>query len=157
MSDIHNHKVAEIIKKIPYITLATVANDGQPWNSPLWSAFDNDLNFYWASDWNSVHSKNIKENNKIFCVIYDSTMAEGTGEGVYFSGKAYELSERELLVDCPFRVKPVNFKSNEIIKIYKVVPDKIWMNDDEKDENGHYVKDIKVEIPFEDLKKLVAR
>ncbi len=50
MSQIHNKKAAEIIKKIPYITLATVSEEGQPWNSPLWSAFDKDLNFYWASD-----------------------------------------------------------------------------------------------------------
>ena len=29
------------------------------------------------------------------------------------------------------------------------------MNDDEKDESGNYVKDIKVEIPIEELKKLL--
>lgn len=155
MSGIHNKKAAEIIKKIIYITLATVTKDGQPWNSPLFSMYDKELNFYWSSDWKSVHSGNIRANNKVFCVIYDSTMAEGTGEGVYFSGKAYELAERELLVDCPSRDKPVHFKSNDILKIYKVVADKIWMNDDEKDENGNYVKDIKVEIPISKLKALL--
>ena len=95
MSDVHNQKAAGIIKKIPYITLATVSDDDQPWNSPLWSAFDKDLNFYWASDAKSVHSTNIRNNSKVFCVIYDSTMAEGTGEGVYFKGSAFELIERE--------------------------------------------------------------
>src|SRR3990167_3792180 len=95
MSGIHNKKAAEIIKKIIYITLASVTKDEQPWNSPLYSAYDKDLNFYWGSDWRSVHSTNIRKNNKVFCVIYDSTMAEGTGEGVYFFGKAYELAERE--------------------------------------------------------------
>jgi uncharacterized protein YhbP (UPF0306 family) len=94
MSGIHNQKAAEIIKKIPYITLATSSKDNQPWNSPLWSAFDKDLNFYWASDYKSVHSTNIRNNSKVFCVIYDSTMAEGTGEGVYFSGNVYEIAER---------------------------------------------------------------
>ncbi len=137
MSDTHNKKAAEIIKKIPYITLATVSEDDQPWNSPLWSAYDKELNFYWASDYKSVHSTNIRSNSKVFCVIYDSTMAEGTGEGVYFSGKAYELSESEVLVNCPSMKKPVHFGSNNILKIYKVLPEKIWMNDDEKDENGN--------------------
>lgn len=151
MSEIHNKKAAEIIKKIPYITLATVSEDGQPWNSPLWSAYDKDLNFYWASDERSVHSNNLRNNSKVFCVIYDSTMAEGTGEGVYFQGKAYELAERELLVECPSREKSIHFKSNDILKIYKVIPEKIWMNDDEKDENGKYVKDIKVEVPPEEI------
>lgn len=156
MSKIHNKKVAEIIKKIVYITLATVSEDGQPWNSPLYSVFDQDLNFYWGSDFQSVHSENIRKNNKVFCVIYDSTMPEGTGEGVYFTGKAYELPENEIEFNCPIKTKPVNFKGNNIIKIYKVVPDKIWMNDDEKDKEGHYVKDIKVEISLDELKKLIS-
>ena len=54
-----------------------------------------------------------------------------------------------------YKAKPIIFKSNDILKIYKVVPDKIWVNDDEKDENGKYVKDIKVEVPTEELKKLI--
>jgi len=152
MSHIHNKKAAEIIKKIPYITLATVSDDGQPWNSPLWSVYDKDLNFYWVSDQKSVHSEDLRSNNKVFCVIYDSTMAEGTGEGVYFKGKAFELAEREVLVECPTREKPITFKGNDILKIYKVVPEKIWMNDDEKDVNGKYVRDIKVEVPQDVLK-----
>lgn len=157
MSQIHNNKAAEIIKNVLYITLATVTKDEQPWNSPLFSVFDNDLNFYWGSDKNSVHSENIRNNNKVFCVIYDSTMAEGTGEGVYFSGKAYELSESEIEVICTPRNKTVKFKQNNILKIYKVIPDKIWMNDDEKDENGHYVKDIKVEVPVNELKNILFK
>lgn len=157
MSDTHNKKAAEIIRKIPYITLATVSNDGQPWNSPLWSVYDENLNFYWSSDQRSIHSGNLRNNDKVFCVIYDSTMAEGTGEGVYFQGKAYELTESELLVECPSRDKPINFKSNNILKIYKVVPDKIWMNDDEKDKNGKYIKDIKVEVPVDELKSRLSK
>ncbi len=82
-------------------------------------------------------------------------MPEGTGEGVYFTGKAYELAERELLVECPTREKPVNFKANNILKIYKVVPEQIWMNDDEKDAQGKYVKDIKVEVLKEELLKFI--
>jgi hypothetical protein len=62
--------------------------------------------------------------------------------------------QRELLIECPAREKPVRFKADDILKIYKVVPDKIWMNDDEKDENGNYVKDIKVEVPKDTLLKL---
>lgn len=84
-------------------------------------------------------------------------MREGTGEGVYFQGKAYELAERELLVECPARINPVKFVQSEILKIYKFVPEIIWMNDDEKDGNGHYVKDIKIEIPIVILKKFLIQ
>ena len=41
------------------------------------------------------------------------------------------------------------------LRVNRVVPEKFWMNDDEKDENGNYVKDIKVEIPISELKRLV--
>src|SRR5690348_5423268 len=95
MSELHNKKSAEILKKIIYITLATVSKDGQPWNSPVYSAFDKDLNFYWASDKEGVHSQNVRANSKVFVVVYDSTMAEGTGEGVYMKGKAIELTDKE--------------------------------------------------------------
>ena len=165
MSDFHNKKAAEIIKKILYITLATVSKVGQPWNSPLYSAFDKDLNFYWFSDHKSVHSSNIKNNNKVFCVIYDSTMKEGTGEGVYFIGKAYEiLHDDKILASLKIMDERVGkqkersaekFKGANPLRVYKVVPVKFWMNDDEKDINGKYVKDIKIEVPIDILKTLI--
>lgn len=34
-------KVLEILKKVKYLTLATVTEDGKPWNSPVFGAFDN--------------------------------------------------------------------------------------------------------------------
>lgn len=165
MSDIHNKKAAEIIKKVLYITLATISEDGQPWNSPLYSAFDKDLNFYWFSDHKSVHSSNIKANSKVFCVIYDSTMKEGTGEGVYFTGLASMLTIEDEILDA-LRVmdtrvgkakerKAQSFLGENPLRVYKVVPVKFWMNDDEKDENGKYIKDIKVEVPINKLKELV--
>src|SRR5690348_8698929 len=87
-------RAKQIIEKILYITLATVDNDGQPWNSPVYSAYDSEYNFYWASDRNGQHSRNIAENNKVFVVIYDSTVPEGTGEGVYIQAKAYMLIDK---------------------------------------------------------------
>lgn len=167
MSEIHNQKAAEILTKVIYITLATVSKDGQPWNSPLYSAFDKDLNFYWASDYKSIHSSNIKTNNKVFSVIYDSTMKEGTGEGVYFTGKAYQLSQAtEILTALKVMDERIGkqkerhaekYMGVNPLRVYKVIPEKFWMNDDEKDENGKYVKDIKVEVPINELKELIAK
>ncbi len=165
MSDVHNKKAAEIIKKVIYITLATTSKNGQPWNSPLYSAFDEELNFYWASDHKSVHSKNIKANNKVFCVVYDSTMKEGTGEGVYFTGKACELTNPDEIL-AALRVmdarvgktkerKAETYLGKSVLRVYKVTPGKFWMNDDEKDKNGKYIKDIKVEVPVNELKRLI--
>ena len=166
MSEIHNQKAAGIIKKIIYITLATVSKDGQPWNSPVYSAFDKDINFYWTSDKEGVHSNNVRDNGKVFGVVYDSTAPEGTGEGVYFLGKAYELTDTEEIQVARSTTQSrkdkkagehdyINFTGDAIRRIYKFVPEKVWMNDDAKDENGNYVKDIRVEVSIEALKKLI--
>src|ERR671933_588985 len=88
-----NKRAKAIIEKILYIAIATASKDGTPWNSPVYSAFDENYNIYWASDQNGQHSKNIAENDKIFIVIYDSTVPEGTGEGVYIQAKAYKLED----------------------------------------------------------------
>src|SRR5919205_4480788 len=91
MNDANEQKSKDIISKVLYITISTASKDGTPWNSPVYSAFDQDYNFYWASDQNGQHSKNIAENDKVFIVIYDSTIPEGTGEGVYIQARAYKL------------------------------------------------------------------
>ena len=56
----------EIISKILYITIATSTKSGVPWNSPVYSAYDKNYNFYWISWRKNQHSKNIKDNNQIF-------------------------------------------------------------------------------------------
>jgi hypothetical protein len=44
-----NVKAQAILDRINYSTLATVSNDGQPWNSPVYCAYDQDYNVYWVS------------------------------------------------------------------------------------------------------------
>jgi hypothetical protein len=150
-------RAKEIIEKILYITIATATSDGQPWNSPVYSAFDESYNFFWESDQNGQHSKNIRENSRVFIVIYDSTAPEGTGEGVYIQAKAYELTDKEEIVHgLSFLDKrvgkkphtPEQFLGEMPRRVYKAVPDKVWIND-EGVVNGNYI-DIRVEV---ELKK----
>ena len=149
-------KAKKIISDILYITIATVSKDGAPWNSPVYSAFDENYNFFWASDKNGQHSKNIKENNKIFIVIYDSTVPEGTGEGVYIQAKACELEDpKDITHGLKYLDARVNkkkdpatrfteFQADMPRRVYKAVPEKVWVND-EGDVNGNYI-DIRKEI-----------
>lgn len=147
-------KVKQILQKILYITIATSTKDGMPWNSPVYSAYDENYNFYWASDQNGQHSKNIKENPNVFLVIYDSTAPEGTGEGVYVQAKAYELTdEKEILHALSILDKRVGktkerhaeeFLGNYPRRVYKAVPEKFWMNSD-GEVNGNFI-DIRVEV-----------
>lgn len=148
-------KAKRIIKEILYITIATAGKDGTPWNTPVYSAFDENYNFFWASDKNSIHSKNISENNKVALVIYDSTVPQGTGEGVYVEAKAFELSdpkEIEHALAYLYRRKdqdPKKRGAQEFLgayprRVYKAVPEKFWVNG-EGQVNGNYI-DIREEV-----------
>lgn len=153
MEDKFVQRTKDIIFKILYITIATSTKDGKPWNSPVYSAFDEEYNFFWASDQNGQHSKNIRENNNVFIVIYDSTAPEGTGEGVYIQAKAYELTDEaeitHALKHLDERVgkkphSPNGFLGGMPRRVYKAVPKKVWVNDD-GDVNGNYI-DIRIEV-----------
>jgi nitroimidazol reductase NimA-like FMN-containing flavoprotein (pyridoxamine 5'-phosphate oxidase superfamily) len=168
MSEHHDKRSAEIINKVLYITIASVSESGEPWNSPVYSGFDKDLNFYWSSDKESQHSKNIRTNGKVFLVIYDSTVAAGTGEGVYIQARAEELEDNaEILVArrvTQSRKGQLNeltetefdkFTGDAIRRVYKATPEQIWMNDVETDAGGKYIRDIKVAVQIDNLKSLI--
>ncbi len=59
-------RAKKIIQRISYITIATIADDGMPWNAPVFSAYDEQYNFYWGTYRNSQKSKNIRNNKNIF-------------------------------------------------------------------------------------------
>ncbi len=134
----HITSAVNILKSIHYINIATVCEDGSPWNTPVSASFDENLNFHWGSNPNSVHSQNIRRDSRAFVVVYDSTVPEGTGEGVYMIGKAEELENE-----------------TELIKKYRFVPEKVWINDVVLDDKGAYLHDLRVELDLGQLKELL--
>lgn len=145
----------KVISDILYITIATCDKSGQPWNSPVYSAFSESYNFYWASWTENRHSKNIKENEKVFVVIYDSTVPEGTGFGVYMKGTARQLEVKDtveivkslkLLYSRKNKKprKPEEFLALLPRRIYKFTPEQVWVNSD-GDVNGNFV-DSRIDI-----------
>lgn len=154
MNDELTKRAKKIISKILYITIATSNKRGVPWNSPVYSAFDEKYNFYWISWRKNQHSKNIKENNQIFIVIYDSTAVEGQGHGVYIQAKAYELANSKEIVHALKyldgrinklgRHKTSQFQGSKQKRIYKAVPGKVWVNTDIRI-SGEFVDD-RIEI-----------
>lgn len=159
MSDYYTDRAKEILEKIIYATVATASKEGQPWNSPVRHVYDKELNIYWFSDKESQHSRNVCENESVLIVIYDSTVPEGEGEGIYIQAKAHELND---LAEVSFarRIKkgpdfdaPDDFIGDAIRRVYKAVPQKIWMNDAEI-KDGKFIKDYRIEISLEKLKEL---
>ncbi len=146
-------RAKHILEQILYITIATVDTVGEPWNAPVFSAHDEQYNFYWGSHRDSQHSKNIRTTKKAFFVIYDSTVQAGKGEGVYIQASVTEISNpteievaHKLLSDrhtIPYW-KLDELKGDAPIRLYKPTPLKIWMND-EGEKDGHYI-DVRTEV-----------
>jgi len=79
-----------------YVTLATVDADGLPWATPVYFATADYRDFYWCSDPLARHSRNLGVRPSVSMVVFDSTVPAYTGEAVYMSASATELSGDEL-------------------------------------------------------------
>src|SRR5258708_17012146 len=88
-------KYREIIKKNIYLAVATASKEGKHWISPVFYAFDDGYNLYWVSNKDSLHSQLIRANPQVAIVIFDSSVPEGAGDGVYFEAIASELETEE--------------------------------------------------------------
>jgi hypothetical protein len=162
----YRNRAREIVKKIVYITIATASSANEPWNSPVYSAYDDDGKFYWCSSPRAQHSRNIADNGRVFLVIYDSTVPEGTGEGVYIQAQAAALDDptemakakqhMALRVGKELGAEADRLFNADLQRIYCATPKRAWMNGFESDQNGCYVRDIRVEIPVECLRELVT-
>jgi nitroimidazol reductase NimA-like FMN-containing flavoprotein (pyridoxamine 5'-phosphate oxidase superfamily) len=154
MSEIE--KAAEIIKSIQYLVLATADATGKPWNSPVRRVYDGDLNFYWFSDKESQHSRNVGENEQVFLVLFDSTLPEGKHKGVYFEATATEVEDPEIITVAR-RLKdknddPTEFLGEAVRRVYKATPSRAWVNGAEFTD-GKYIRDIRVELNLAELQE----
>lgn len=146
-------KAKEILANTPYLVVASVDKDGLPNNSPMFSAYDEQYNFFWNSQLNSKHSENIRNNLNVFCVVFNSSVKEGDGMGVYMKGKSFELNDKEetkYAMKIFYTKKGKDPKSEELYlgdsprRFYKFVPEIFYINTYEK-VNGLPV-DGKIEI-----------
>jgi len=76
-----------------YVVLATADEDGVPWASPVWFAMEAYPELYWVSYPGARHSRNIAVRPQIAMVVFDSTVAPGTGQGVYMAATAEQLTD----------------------------------------------------------------
>ena len=152
----------KVITNILYINIASVTPSGKPWNTPVYCAFDKQLNFYWLSWRQNQHSKNIRSNSSVFVTIYDSTVAASTGFGVYFEGNAYELTNpKDIILGLKAVYAREKRKPRDVIQFlkkfprraYKFVPEKIWVNGD-GEINGNYI-DMRTELDLEKLRSVM--
>ena len=85
----------KIIDRSRYMVVATADPSGQPWPSPVYFAHRGYRDFFWVSEPEAAHSRNLIERREVGIVIFDSRAKVGTGQGVYILGVAQELPGHE--------------------------------------------------------------
>lgn len=137
-------RAKEIIEKNRYITLATATLDAEPWSTPVTAAHDEVYNFYWTSMAQTQHSQNIRTNPRIYFSIFDSNAPLGEGGGVYIKARAFELVDPEEIKKAAiilYAAKskaargPEEFLGDSSKRMYKAMPEQIWVNLDEEVRN----------------------
>lgn len=151
-------RAKELLKTIRHAALATVNLDGSPHNSPVFAAWDKDLNFYWASGRTTQHSKNIAHDGRVFVAIFDSV---GQGGGLYVQACASVVGKDELLP----ALKVVNarraafgrdaakmslYTGEGPQRLYKAIYEKAWVNVTKK-RNGEIIGEYRQEVAPLDL------
>ena len=85
-----------IIGATQYMVLATSDATGLPWATPVWFASADGRDFYWVSDPEARHSKNLAVRPQVAITIFDSTQPPGTGEGAYLFAVGGEVPSAEI-------------------------------------------------------------
>ena len=85
-----------IIDSNMYMVLGTADESGQPWESPVYYASASYSEFYWVSSPEVTHSLNIAVRPHVSIVIFNSQAPIGTGQGVYMSAIAKQLTGIDL-------------------------------------------------------------
>jgi nitroimidazol reductase NimA-like FMN-containing flavoprotein (pyridoxamine 5'-phosphate oxidase superfamily) len=85
-----------IIDANRYMTLGTADASGVPWVSPVWFATEDYRAFFWVSDPEARHSRNVTRRPRIGVVIFDSQVPVGDAQAVYLAADAEQLTGEEL-------------------------------------------------------------
>ena len=75
-----------------YMVLGTADEDGRPWVSPVYYAPASYREFLWVSEPEAKHSRNVATRPEISIVIFDSQVPINTGQAVYMSPVAQQLT-----------------------------------------------------------------
>lgn len=159
MPAVHPVELArQIINGVSHIVIASVNDDGSPWNTPVYAAFDDQYNFYWTSHETSQHSANVRRTGQAFICVFDSTGSLGNKTGVYLECEAKELHQRSEIEHARTQTQARKGLATGDIepflhgprRVYRALPSRVWINDAEK-QGGEFIKDFRIEVSLKDL------
>ena len=164
-----NSKNPEVIEKARYIiennlycVLSTCSSDGLPWVSPVFFAYEYNqgYNIYWCSAVEAKHSQNLYHNHgRVAITIFDSSVPEGTGGGLYFYGLASELDvaqiEKVVKLMANRAGKEIKRTTKDYLndsprRLYHFHPQEAWITG-ERLPVGNQLVDTKIQISWPDL------
>lgn len=149
-----------IVSTIHYGVLASASPQGEPWVSPVRIVHDEVLRFYWFSDKASRHSINT-QNRPAALVIFDSTVPEGQGAGVYMAGLVQELDnpadvQLARMLKKGKRDDAAEFLGGAVRRVYRLTPSELWTNEVERN-NGQFIRDIRVPLSLAEFRDVMSK
>ncbi|WP_407353276.1 pyridoxamine 5'-phosphate oxidase family protein [Luteimonas sp. R10] len=152
-------RCAEILRTCLYANIAT-CNGNEPWNTPVTAVPDSELDFYWSSWTEAVHSQNIRANPNVFFTFYDSTRARGTNNMrcLYLRCEAATVSDRaeahraHELVYPDEAVSLGDFFAPGPKRFYRARPLQAWLNVLSERELQPSTVKMRVEVPLESIR-----
>ena len=153
-------RAGQLLHEIHNVAMATVNADGSPHLSPVFMAFDEQLNGYWSSHPDSQHSQNIVRTGQAFLTVFDSR--EGHG-GLYIEAMAHLLEDRQakaqalavlqkLKAALGRRMGPLShYTGSGPQRLYQAAPVRLSMSHAHRDHHGVITRDARTEVTLADL------
>jgi nitroimidazol reductase NimA-like FMN-containing flavoprotein (pyridoxamine 5'-phosphate oxidase superfamily) len=87
----------EVLDGVRYVALGTTDEDGWPRVSPVYFVHHEYADLYWVSYEDTHHSLNLRRDDRVSGVVFDSTVVPGPDtRAVYVVGRAREIGADEL-------------------------------------------------------------
>jgi hypothetical protein len=132
-----------ILDSIFYMTLGTADENGFPWVSPVYFASAAHREFYWISSPEVRHSLNIAIRAQVSIVVFDSRAPIGTGQAVYMSALAGELTGADLdrgidiynrrfqnpVEQGVYTITPLDVQAPALYRLYRAIAQEHWILD----------------------------
>lgn len=126
-----------IVDANTYLVLSTADGQGRPWTTPVFFAAQGVREFFWVSDVDARHTRNLLARPRISLVVFDSTATPGEARALYAAGTAAEVSPDDLeqcLRIYPGRPRPGirSFSVSELTepatwRLYRAVTTDVWV------------------------------
>jgi hypothetical protein len=141
--------VRSIIDSIVYMVLGTADETGRPWVSPVYFACERYKEFYWMSSPEVTHSRNVVVRPEVSIVVFDSRVPVGTGQAVYMSAVAEELTGADFdrgiqIYNGRFQnpaehevriIKPEDVQAPALYRLYRAIASEHWILDPDSHPN----------------------